>query len=68
MKGIKQPDFVEFQLNHNDSGNSELESPMAFSRVREVEDIETINRRKSVGITMKKKRASLSTEETTKLS
>lgn len=67
MKGIKQPDFVEFQLNHSDNGNSEMESPLGFSRFREVEDIETINRRKSVGITVKKKRASLSQDESIKL-
>lgn len=56
---MKQPDFVEFQLNHNESINSELESPLAFSRVKSIEDIETINRRKSHGHTVKRNRTNL---------
>lgn len=57
---MKQPDFVEFQPNNSDTISTDLESPLGFSRVREVSDADTINIRKHSGI--RKHKTELSTK------
>lgn len=52
---MKQPDFVQFQQNQNDSVGSELQSPLYFDKVTQLNDGDTMHRRKSHG--MKKKKA-----------
>lgn len=58
---MKQPDFVEFQFDRNEGSNTDLESPLTFSRVREVIDIESVNKRKSHG--MKKEKTLINAEQ-----
>lgn len=58
---MKQPDFVEFKMNRSDSYSTELESPISFSRVKEVDDSESINRRKRMST--KRQKTQLAVEE-----